>query len=307
MLFIYIMNNLDLLSLDGKLLATFKAVFETGSVTQAAGQLGSSQSAVSHALDRLRDLFGDPLFVRAGRSIAPTERATALAPAIDDILDRLEQLLAPETFDPAGITSSFSLSANDYERSLLAPALATLVLQHAPKASLKLIDTRGNVSESLRARDCDVVVTPLNPANSYDLFSQPLFQDSYICVFDAKQLTPARVRRDYLNLRHATVRFSQSEPSTIDRILRERGHTRDVAIEAPSFEALPQLIKGTALVATLPSRLSPSFFPGFGSCKFPFGPASLDFHMIWHRTTQDSPKHRWFRALIQEALKMPGA
>ena len=236
MLFINIMNNFDLSNLDGKLLATFKAVFDTGSVTQAAHHLGSSQSAVSHALDRLRDIFGDPLFVRAGRSIAPTERATALSPAIDDILQKLEQLLAPETFDPAAISSAFVLSANDYERSLLAPALASLVLQRAPRASLKLIDTRGDVTDSLRTRDCDVVVTPLSPANSYDLYSQRLFQDSYICVFDPKKNSPARVRRNYLNLRHATVRFSQHEPSTIDKALQKLGQKRDVAIEAPSFE-----------------------------------------------------------------------
>ena len=295
------MQDIDVLSMDGKLLATFKTVFDEGSVTRAAQRLEVSQSTVSHALDRLRQVFGDPLFVRAGRSIAPTERARALAPMIAEVLERLQELAEPGDFDPAKMTGRFVLSANDYERELLAPGLVSRFIDEAPNARLALIDTKGQVVESLRARACDVMVTPILPGSAYDLHAQGFFDDTYCCVFDPARLSAEEVTAGYGGLRHAVVVFSRHEPSLIDEALRKTGKARDIVVEAPSFGALPSLLKGTRLVATLPSRLAP-LFTGLAACPVPFEAPKLQFQMLWHRTTHHAPKYRWFRALVREAL-----
>ena len=72
------MNKIDYLGLDGNTLRTFLTVLEEMSVSRAAERLGVTQSAVSHTLDKLRVIFGDPLFVRVGRGIESTARARAL-------------------------------------------------------------------------------------------------------------------------------------------------------------------------------------------------------------------------------------
>jgi DNA-binding transcriptional LysR family regulator len=169
---------------------------------------------------------------------------------------------------------------------------------------LKLVDTRGPVEDSLRSRACDVVITPLNPLVSYDLHSQPLFDDTYLCYFDSKVVTPKRVSGHYLDMRHARVEFSRGDRSLIDDILRKKDQARDIAVVAPSFESLPQLMRDTALVATLPSRLAHSLFYGFGTCRVPFPSPTLRFQMIWHKTTHEAPKYRWFRSLIQNSNKL---
>ena len=155
------MNNINICKIDGKLLTTFKLIFDQGSVSKTAVQLDVTQSSVSHALARLRGLFGDPLFVRAGRNIVPTERAISLEPLITEILEQLDYLTEPLEIDISKISTRFVLSANDFERYLFAHSLASNLLKQAPNSCLKLIDTKGDVVNSLRSRECDLVITPL--------------------------------------------------------------------------------------------------------------------------------------------------
>ena len=296
------MNNINIYKIDGKLLSTFKIVFDQGSVTQAAVQLGVTQSTVSHALDRLRGIFDDPLFVRAGRKIAPTERAISLEPLISEILEQLNCLTEAVEIDIPKISTRFILSANDFERSLFAQTLASRLLKQAPNSSLKLIDTKGDVVNSLRSRECDLVVTPLNPINSYDLHTQHLFDDSFACFYDQNHISANRIKKEYGKLRHATVNYSKGEPSIIDDFLENTNITRDIAIEAPSIEALPYLIRNTPIIATLPFRIKQSLLKNFNFCNTPFRSPNIQFQLVWHRTTHHSREYHWFRSLVKQSF-----
>ena len=299
---IIFMNKSDILYVDGRLLSVFAAVASEGSVTRAAERLNVSQSSVSHALNRLREVFGDPLFVRAGRSIAPTEHALALAPRIHEVLEQLASLAEPSVFDSMSIDTRFVLSINDYERELLAPRLVSLLMERAPNARLKFIDTRGDVVDSLRTRACDMVVTPLKLPETYDIHTRDFFEDSYLCFFDSKVLSAQNVMDDYLGMRHVKVQYSRGEPSYIDELLRSKELQRNVVIEAPSCALVAQIMRGTSLVATLLSRSGETLFAGFGSCECPLKRSPLEFRMVWHRTTHHSQKYHWFRSLVHEAI-----
>lgn len=115
------MSKIDYSTLDGRALRTFLTVLEEESVSKAAEQLGVTQSAVSHTLDKLRVAFGDPLFVRSGRGIHPTERASALREPVQSVLDDLKALADERQFNPKHEPMEYTIAANDLARVLLFP------------------------------------------------------------------------------------------------------------------------------------------------------------------------------------------
>jgi DNA-binding transcriptional LysR family regulator len=117
------MKKIDIRSVDGQLLSTFLLVLEESSVTRAAERLGVTQSSVSHSLGRLRSVFDDPLFVRSGQSLLPTERAISLREPVHAVLDGLEGLTHQRNFDPFNDDLFFIVAANDTQRELIFPTL----------------------------------------------------------------------------------------------------------------------------------------------------------------------------------------
>ncbi|MBN3563264.1 LysR family transcriptional regulator [Aliamphritea spongicola] len=296
------MSKFNIMDVDLKLLTIFNAVYEEGSISKGAKRLSLSQPVVSHSLDRLRLAFNDPLFVRAGRTIVPTERAKNLATDICELIDKLLGLAVPEVIDLAEIDTLFCLSANDFERQFFAPYILGRMLNEAPNAKLRLVSTKDNFIEDLRTRECDIVLSPLTPPGHLDIYSVPLFEDHSMFFFDPSEITASEVLSNYLNLEHAVVRFGIPETQISDRIYQELGIDRKVKLEVPSFEALPAMMRGTSLVATLPSSLKNSLFSDFGSVPLPFDFPKVKFNMIWHKTTHSSPVHQWFRALISSVI-----
>lgn len=294
------MSVFNISNVDVKLLSIFCAVYEEGSVSGAALRLNHSQPLISHALDRLRLAFKDPLFVRAGRSITPTERAREIAPEISEIVEKLRDLAEPGALNLNAVDVRFCLSANDFERQLIAPQVLSTLLKQAPGATLRLMNTKEAYAEQLRAREYDVVVSPLPPPDHLDIHSTHLFDESTICFFDSAKLSAEEVEANYQNLDHAEVDFGTAKSRILEPALQKHGVRRNIRLSAPSFEALPSLLFGTRLVATLPSRLQHSLlFADFGRAPLPFTVPTLSFNMIWHKATHLSPAHRWFRSVVK--------
>ena len=115
------MKNIDIYALDGNILRTFLVILEESSVSRAAVRLNVTQSAVSYSLARLRSVFGDPLFVRSGQGLTPTEAALSLKEPIQKILDGLSSLTDQRPFDPRTEDMHFVIAANDLQRELVFP------------------------------------------------------------------------------------------------------------------------------------------------------------------------------------------
>ncbi|WP_369792843.1 LysR family transcriptional regulator [Thiomonas sp. FB-Cd] len=118
------MSGIDHLRLDGSLLQLFVAVMETGSISSAAERLNVSQSAVSHQIEKLRAIVGDPLFVKSGRGIVPTARAEGLVEQARVLLSQLERFAKVTEFHASALRKTFTIAANDMQRDLLLPPLA---------------------------------------------------------------------------------------------------------------------------------------------------------------------------------------
>src|SRR5438552_9137144 len=126
-------DQLKLRRLDFSMLLIFRDLVRSQKTTVVAAQLGLSQSAISHALSRLRTLFGDPLFIRRPNGLEPTLRAMELLPKIEAILRATQDALAmPSHFDPTAATRAFRLAGNDLVGAVIAPSLLGLLRKEAP-------------------------------------------------------------------------------------------------------------------------------------------------------------------------------
>lgn len=303
------MNRIDGLELDGRLLQLLLAVLETGSVTAASYRLGVTQSAVSHGLDRLRAITGDPLFVKAGRSIVPTARAEAMAQPAREVLDALQRLAHKDGFDPAQWQATLTLAANDFQRDLLLPPLAARLRTLAPGLNLRIVPSNVPSPELLRQDECQLVISPRPPQGS-DIVQKRLFEDHWRVFYDPAVRPAPDSLEDYLASGHATVVYEPRRSLEIDQWLPARGIERRMMVMVPGFAALPGFLRGSPLLATAPGLLSRHTLSGLAHVAPPVACPPLPMYALWHVRYQQDPAHRWLReqlaAVVGPALDTPG-
>lgn len=302
----YIMKDIDVLDLDGQLLRTFLAIYEQGSVTRAAHQLDISQSTLSHRLDRLRTRLGDPLFVRAGRGIVPTDRTETLIPDAQAALRALRRMAEPEEFDPAHIDDEFVIAASDYERSIFLIDAYKASIAVAPDIKLRFVWERFDNSAALRARTIDFAISPIAGLHEPDIWRRVMFRDDIVCYYDPDRRDAPDSPEAYSTAAHIKVQFWDADISFVDQSMVTHGIRRPIAITMPSISEVPALMRGTDLVATLPRRLSGNIMKGLAWCRAPFESDPLTYSLFWHERTHRSAKHVWLREqMLASATTMP--
>lgn len=292
------MSKFDYSSLDGRLLQLLVAVVETGSVTGAALQLGVTQSAVSHLLDKLRAITGDPLFVKSGRGIVATARAEDLAVQAREMLDTMQRFASSGPFDPARWQTTFTVAANDFQRDVLLPPLMARLRAQAPGVALRVIPSDIPSLEMLRHAHCQLVISP-RPPDGADILQKRLFEDEYRVFFDPAQRTAPTSRAQYLAAQHVTVVYEPRRALDLDQWLAARGVQRNFAVMVPGFAGLPSFIRGSQLLATAPGLLHAQLLRGLGSARVPVACPKMPMYMVWHMRHQHDPAHRWLRAELE--------
>lgn len=295
------MSKFDHSDLDGHLLQLLVAVVEAGSVTGAAQRLGVTQSAVSHLLDKLRAITGDPLFVKSGRGIVATARAEELAAQARSLLRQLQHFAHSGDFDPARWQTTFTIAANDFQRDLLLPALAVRLRQAAPGLVLRVIPSAVPRLEMLRDDDCQLVISPRPPEGS-DIVQKRLFEDLYRVFYDPTVRAAPRDEADYLAADHATVVYEPRRSLDLDQHLAAKGLARRFAVMVPSLNALPAFVRGTPLLTTVPSLMARHTLTGLASCPPPVACPTMPMYMIWHARYQQDAAHRWLRAQLEAVV-----
>jgi len=292
------MSEIDWLALDGRLLQLLVTVVELGSVTAAAQQLGVTQSAVSHQLDRLRAITGDALFVKSGRGIVATARALELASQARELLRQLQGFAQGGDFDPARWNTTLTLAANDFQRDLLLPLLAARLREQAPGVSLRIIPSGIPSLEMLRDGACDLVITPRPPEGS-DIVQKRLFEDRYRVFYDPAARPPPRSRAQYLAADHITVVYEPRRPLDLDRVLAAQGVQRRFAVMVPGFAGVPAFLRGSPLLVAAPSLMAQGLLRDFASVPMPLPCPGLPMYLVWHRRHQQDAAHRWLREQIE--------
>ncbi len=295
------MNNFDHLNLDGRLLQLLVAVIEEGSITRAAERLGVTQSAVSHLLDKLRGIVGDPLFVKSGRGIVPTARAEALALDARVLLDELRRFATHSDFDPARLKGHFTIAANDFQRDLLLPPLLDRLRDAAPGLSLRVLPSGVPSAEMLRDGGCQLVISP-RPPEAGDILQKRLFEDDYRVFFDPRQRAAPAGLDDYLAADHITVRYEPHRGLEIDQVLAAQGIQRRFVASVPGFAGIPSFLRGSSRLATLPGLLGGCALYGFASAPLPLPSPTLPMYMVWHMRHRHDPAHSWLRGQLEAVV-----
>ena len=295
------MNDFDWSDLDARLLRLLVTVLESGSVTGAAQILGVTQSAVSHGLDKLRAITGDPLFVKSGRGIVATARAESMEAPARELLAGMERFARQGEFDPGRWQGTFTIAANDFQRDLLLPALAARLRAQAPALILRVIPSAVPSADMLRSEECQLTISPRPPAAG-DVMQKRLFKDRYRVFFDAAVRSAPATQAEYLASTHATVLYEPRRSLDLDQHLSARGLIRRFAVLVPGMGALPAFLQGTALLATVPGLMARQTFRGLAHCAPPVPCPTMPMYAIWHRRYNLDPAHRWLRAQLDSVV-----
>lgn len=294
---------------DLNLLVVFDAVASTRSVTKAADRLSLSQPAVSHALNRLRDKLGDPLFTRGSDGLRATPRAIEMMEPIKEILRSAEAVFAMGSYDPVVDPRRFRLAASEYAISALIHVLIPKLCETAPKAVLEVLPFGQSVLPDLEsgALDCSFWAGPLpnSPWIGKQLFSERLvglISKTHPLAEKAEQGSLSL--DDYLAYPHITVSMKDPFRSQIDTALDEVGRTRTVSVSTHSFAASIASLLTSNLITTLPSRLAASSLQaGLVSFEVPLTVPDFQYSLIWHSRTHTDLAMIWFRDLIADLAR----
>jgi DNA-binding transcriptional LysR family regulator len=295
------MSAFDVSDLDGRLLQLLVAVHQEGSITRAAERLGVTQSAVSHLLDKLRSIVGDPLFVKSGRGIVATARAEALVPLARAMLEDMRAFAQAGAFDPAAVDMVVTVAANDLQRDLLLPRWLAAARAKAPGLRLRVIPSGVPDAAMLREERCHLLITP-RPPDASDLVHKRLFEDRYRVFFDPASRAAPKDLADYLAAEHVTVLYEPWRALDIDQLLQAQGVVRRFAATVPGFAGIPALLRGTPWLATLPSLLGPGLLQGLATVEPPVACPPMPMYAVWHLRRHGDPLHQWLRALLDQVV-----
>jgi DNA-binding transcriptional LysR family regulator len=298
---------MKLATFDLNLLLVFEAILRERSVTRAAEALNLSQPAMSHALNRLRWMLKDQLFVRTPAGMMPTPRAEQLALPVRKALDELQLALEPETFNPSTAERWFTIAVNNYAAVVLAGPIVAECSALAPHIRLSLRPSGTlDLPDLLERGELDLVVSAIDaPAERFA--SQVLVEDRYVAVM--RQGHPATVRAldlaIFAELPRLAISSSGEDLRFVDAALAAHGLSVSVALETPYISAGPLLARSD-MIAVLGRQIAQEFRRSYPIAikELPFESAILRSVMLWHRRFDDQPAHRWLRDTIASAAKL---
>jgi DNA-binding transcriptional LysR family regulator len=296
---------MDIRAVDLNLLKAFDALMSERAVTRAAGRIGLSQPAMSHALSRLRGLFADDLFVRTQNGMEPTAHAREIAPLVSTAIEHIEAALNLGVgFDPVKSAGIFTAGTAEYAEVALVGRLAAAFAEEAPRATLRLLPLNGaEAAEQLERGAIDVAVAHLR-ALSAPIESRTLLRDPFVVV--VRQGHPIAKEplsiETYAAQSHVLVSPRGDTSGAIDRLLVDFGLRRRIALLVATYLALPAALAASDLVATVPSRTARQIA---AAAPVEILPLPIDYAvtigMAWHRRAASEPGQAWFRSLLIEA------
>ncbi|MEO7735501.1 MAG: LysR family transcriptional regulator [Kofleriaceae bacterium] len=304
---------MSLRGIDVNLVVALHALLKERSVTRAAKRLRLGQSAVSHALGRLRRQFADPLLLQVGRQMVLTERARSLLGPVQDAVARLEHVfLHTRTFDPRTTSRTFRVAATDNLSFYLLPRLAARLATEAPQVAIRVEHLEAAWASQLAAGDLDLKLGREYPVAD-GLRSEHLRIERLVCVVARDH--PLRKRRitlaEYAELRHlaflAGTPGSELAASSIDERLREHGLRRRVIMTLEHLLVAPFVVAASDLALTASERIVQPFMRSLRlrRLELPIALRSYGLSQVWSERVDQDAGHQWLRRTIASVLSEP--
>ena len=292
------MNNIDLRKFDLNLLIVFEVLLVERSVTRAAGRLARPQSAISHALSRLRVQLGDPVLVKGGKFMQPTPFALDFLEEVRPILARIQRALSPRhSFDPASSRRIFRLCAPDFALTLFTRLHAHLRVE-APSVAIEWSSLRNSMLLDLVEGQIDVAIAPTPPRLTQDVFADGIGALQWRCF--ARKGHPAFVKwgpKAWSRWPHLVVRVGAQIENPVDVAIATPGLERTIAGWVPHFSAIAPVLAASDLLTTVPSLCMADSLRAYGleSRHVPFSIAPMPHALLWSASRRNDPEIKWLR------------
>ncbi|MFO1414285.1 MAG: LysR family transcriptional regulator [Burkholderiales bacterium] len=299
------MNEIDLRRIDLNLLVTFEVIMAERSVTRAADRLGRTQSAVSHALARLREQVGDPLLVKSGSVMKPSPHALELIEELRPILRNVQRVLGPrKQFEPATTRRSFRLGLPDLAMSLF-PRFFAAVHDGAPGVTLEWVTPRESMLLDVAEGQLDAALVPSSLKLPDGVESSMVGALRWACF--ARKGHPGFARwglKTWARWPHASVGVGDTLRSPVSAAAAGAGVARRIAAHVPNFAAVAPLLASTDLLATLPTVVMVDALSTFGIevRSAPLRIEPLAHAIVWSSRLRQDPANRWIRQKLEDVI-----
>ncbi|WP_437728333.1 LysR family transcriptional regulator [Sorangium sp. So ce861] len=308
-----VITVVNLSAIDLNLLHVLAVALEERSATRAARRLGVTQSAVSNALARARELLGDPLLVRDGRGMAPTPAAEELLPELAAAMAQVRSVIEHRrTFDPRSSTRELTLACADNSQIADVPLVAAALAREMPRARLRVVSIDALIASGGLAQggiDAAIVLRRREPG----LRVAALYRDPTVGVVRRDHPVVGRrlTRSAFPRLGFIDVHITLGRPgrghALVERAFRAQGLVRRIALVVPGFAPAAMAAAGSDLVACMPRRTAQalaSHLP-LRIVELPVADLGHEMWLAWHERTHKDPAAACLRKAIVEALRAP--
>jgi DNA-binding transcriptional LysR family regulator len=286
--------------IDLRLLRIFDAMHANRHVTRAAEELGLSQPTISIGLGKLREQFGDPLFVRTSEGMLPTSRADALIGPIRDVLHSVRSICEVEAaFEPVSATRKFRICMTDASHITLLPRILAAVRKAAPGVTLEAARIDEVMPQALQSGEADLALG-LIPSLETGFYQQTLFRQDFICLTGPRhpRVKASLTLAQYQAEEHIGIVFGTGQ-RLLEEAVKNFGIERRIVLRLPGFLGLAAILAASDLIVTLPRHIGETLAALGGlrvhACPFPIPPFFVKQH--WHARYHHDTANRWLRGL----------
>lgn len=294
---------------DLGLLQSLQALVDERSIGRAADRMCLSQPAMSRALDRLQELFGDDLLVRRGSGYEPTLRAMQIYAELERLLPRIEGLISGNHFDPAVSSDRFRFAMTDLAALVLLPPIMQLLSEVAPGISIEIVPSDEAVFRRIETNAVDLALW-MNAVPA-DLRTEVLFRDRFACLVreDHPICEKPMTLESYLDYPHVMITTFSHVQGIVDQQLEERNVVRRVRMRVPYFAAAASVIERTDMIATLPKHLARHLTKTSKTKVLPAPEEFAEFRylQVWHPRLDADPAHAWIRGVMRQFIPPIGS
>ena len=296
---------MSLSDIDLNLLVYLDALLAEQHVTNASKRVGLSQSAMSRALSRLRELFEDELLVKTTHGMAPTPLATKLAPEVRRILRDVERAITGvDSFDPGSDRRTLRVVADDTCQLLLIPSLLEQIAKVAPAITVEVSSRGLQIPRGALEQGQVDLVLGRAPMEEPTLRSRELLRDDLVVLAPASAGEKLDLA-SYVDARHVDLQHPTQAASAIDIALKQVGKRRDVAFKIAHMASLPDVIRRTGALATIPERVANLLVTqDLQILSPPLQLPGVILAMSWHMRADEDGASEWLRALLEEDAKL---
>ncbi|MRW91509.1 LysR family transcriptional regulator [Duganella sp. FT80W] len=293
---------------DLNLFTVLDAIYTEGSITRASLKMNLTQPAISHALNRLRQLFDDPLFERQGHTMTPTPLARSIIEPVRRALRGFEVTLSGAArFEAASSERSFSLAVRDVLEASVLPPLMANIAHSAPSTTLNTLQvSRRELESELAAGTLDAAIDILLPLSNDIRRAQLAGDQTVVLVRRGHPLIKRRklTLETYLELEHIQTSSRRRGPGLEDVELSRHGLQRRIRLRCQHYFAACRVVSQTDLALTMPDRLARIVNQQFDNqiLPLPLEMPSLDVYLYWHANVDNDPANSWLRAQIAAAM-----